>query len=249
MRHAYNRHAKSGSKNSYAAFSKEWDLEAGRRYLARLGGETDVTPIHCKTAQQLSAYFDKLEEENAASALATTQGMRQLHEVQRILKHARAEINRPQVLRAHPIKFPQAPPGSNRYTPLCDPITMNASAAFPTGVPMNQGCTSDGANPFSVADSKMQEIPCVPTRSATLFRKVCRKCGRAKGEHQRSSTGLLWGSKRCGFQHCGRCALPESYHVSGKMGVFCTVDTKTFPFLRADMLSQFDDRIKVLNSL
>lgn len=241
----YNRRARTSSPTSYAAFSKKWDLEAGRRYLAKLGGE-DVIPIYCKTAEQLSNYFDKLEEESAAAALATEDGMQRLHEVNRLLKNTRTQITTPQVLAVQPIVFPQALPGGARYTPMGNPLTMNTSAAFPRPVPMNPGATRDGALPFGVPIVRNQTVPVPRPNHANLFRKVCRKCGRAKGDHQRSQTGSMFGPK-CGFQHCGRCLLAQPYHAGGKMGVFCTVSANAFPCIQADMLTRYDTHISTLS--
>lgn len=243
----YVRHAKAASPKSYGAFSKAWDLEAGKRYLARLGGDENIIPIYCKTSEQLSTYFDKLEQENSASALATVDGMRRLHDLNRVLKSARAQIVTPQVAQVRPIAFPQAPPGGNRYTPMGNPVTMNMSAAFPQGLQANQGNTRNGAIPFAPPTSKKQVVPVLTKPCKTLFRKLCQKCGRMKKEHQ-SRMGCHFGISKCSYLHCGRCTLAQSYHVEGKMGVFCTVDTGAFPWIGAAALSAYDNRIAALKT-
>jgi len=229
MKDNYNRHANRSGPKGYNKFSSDWDIETGRRYLMRLSGDEDIVPIYRKTAEQLASFFDTIAEKKAAAQLSTTTGLDKIHQVNSILKAARAGINRPVVIEATLIVFPQELSREGRHTHLGAPLTLNTKAAFPQPIPMNPGCTRKGAAPFLSPPRLEQVVPQIPRRRPlNLFKKVCIKCGRSRGEHYVIKEGCtsrssMFGSSQCPYTHCARCGLDQAFHMSGIMGVDCTI--------------------------
>lgn len=218
MKQHYSRHASRDHRKGFHAFSIEWDKEAGRRYLLRLRGEKVIT-IYSKTAKQMAEYYDKIQDLASAAASVTENGLKRLHEVNSVLKNARRRMPPAPAFAVQPFVYPQAALGTQAYTHIGTPLTMNAQLAFPYGILMNPA-SNNGRAPYLPMLPRGQVIP-TTKHPPKIFNRICKKCGRAKSEHPTKK----FGSIKCQFSHCGKCNQHQDFHVARgiPMGLDCTL--------------------------
>lgn len=216
MSHNYNRHARPSATSGYKAFRDAWNAEAGRRYLARLAGEEDVTMIFRKSVDQLRLFFDRVEEQKALARSADQRDNdAELRGVNRILRDARNQLSEPGAENVGPLQYPQG--AGHRFTPLGAPLTLNTRIAFPHGcMPAAATNTAPSAAPFNPLLLSKQIVPAV--RAKISFRSICKKCGRLRKAHPDGNRGI---GVNCPFPTCARCHQLQMMHVGGRMGTSC----------------------------
>lgn len=231
----FNRNARRDSEKGFHKFRDCWNLEVGKRYLAKLKGDDTVVTIYRKSTEQLVDYYDKLEEQRIAATSVDSNGLQNLQQVNRVIRDSRAAIAPPVVTNVAPVVYPQHNGTGAGFTPIGAPLVMNTTAAFGSGLRPNPR-PRNGSIPFLPPPCHIQvDAPRQPSSRAFLRR--CRKCGRKRYEHDKKCYGL----KKCNFTHCGRCGLSDQAHVrfSCEMGVLCNIPS-TMARVAPAILTAFD---------